>query len=152
MQFWRTLGVHKKWRPNSFALRTRPNTFPAEHVHDAVLLYVADQGCDLTLRKIAIWMYKKIAKNLTFFQKKLPKIVIFFKKNCQWHFFWKNANFWQFFDIQMAIFLKVRSDRRLDCPGRSDERSNLHCFGISVNLRFLAVLYLLILTTFNISN
>ena len=38
----------------------------------------------LTLRKIGIRL-KKIAKNLTFFSKKLPKF--FFQKNCQWQFF-----------------------------------------------------------------
>ena len=42
---------------------------------------------------------QKIAKNLTFFSKKLTKIVIFFHKM---------SSFCQFFDIQMAIFRKVR--------------------------------------------
>ena len=39
----------------------------------------------------------------------------FFQKNCQWQFFGKNENFWQIFwkkyqvfDIQMAIFWRVR--------------------------------------------
>ena len=29
---------------------------------------------------------------------------LFIKKNCQWIFVGKNGNFWQFFDIQLAIF------------------------------------------------
>ena len=43
-------------------------------------------------------------KNLTFFSKKLTKIVIFFQQNCQWQFCWKK---WQFLSIvlkKMSIF------------------------------------------------
>ena len=52
---------------------------------------------------------------MTFFQKKLPKIFIFFKEIAIGNFFEKNENFWQFFlkkcqifDSQMAIFRRVR--------------------------------------------
>jgi len=38
---------------------------------------------------------QKIAKKLTFFSKKIAKIVIF-AKNWQWRFFEDNDNFWQF--------------------------------------------------------
>ena len=61
---------------------------------------------------------QKIAKNLTFFSKKMPQIFIFFKKIAIGNFFEKNENFWQFFlkkcqvlgnffDRQMAIFWRV---------------------------------------------
>jgi len=58
----------------------------------------------LTLWKIAIWMSKNCSK-LDNFSKKLPKIFIFSKKLP----FWKMSCFWQFFDIQMSIFWRVRS-------------------------------------------
>ena len=60
---------------------------------------------------------QKIAKNLTFFSKTLPKIFILFKKLTmaiflkKWKFLAiekKKSSSWQFFDIQMAIFQKVR--------------------------------------------
>ena len=44
---------------------------------------------------------QKIAKNLTLFQKKLPKLFIFFKKIANGNFFEKNENFWQFFSGQV---------------------------------------------------
>ena len=47
---------------------------------------------------------QKIAKNLTFFQKKLPKIFIFFKKIANGNFFFFNENFWQFFWKKCKIF------------------------------------------------
>ena len=60
---------------------------------------------------------KKIAKKLTFFSKELPKNVFFSKKlpltiflenNDNFWQFKKKSSFWQFFDIQMAIFRRVR--------------------------------------------
>ena len=51
---------------------------------------------------------QKIAKSLTFFPKKLPKIFFFFL-NCHWQFFWKKWKFLAFFWkkwIFLAIFLK----------------------------------------------
>ena len=51
---------------------------------------------------------QKIAKNLTFFFFKLPKNFIFFQKKLPMAIFLKKmSSFWQFFDIQMAIFLRV---------------------------------------------
>ena len=57
---------------------------------------------------------QKIAKNLTFFSKKLTKIVIFFNIGNfvdKWQFLSiflkKKSSFWQFFDSQMAIFRRV---------------------------------------------
>ena len=52
---------------------------------------------------------------------KLPKTWHFCQQNCQWQFCWKkwqflstffwkkNSSFWQYFDIQVAIFRRVRS-------------------------------------------
>ena len=64
-----------------------------------------------TLNSVGCWRSgklpfecKKIAQNLTFFSKKLPKIVIFFNK-CQWQFCWKKKdNFWQFFWKKMSFW------------------------------------------------
>ena len=71
----------------------------------------------LTLRKIAIWLSKKLPKTWHFFQKNCQKFS-YFKKNCHWQFCWKNDNLCQFFgkkcqvlgnffDSQMAIFRRV---------------------------------------------
>ena len=51
----------------------------------------------------------KIAKNLTFFQKKLTK-----------NYFFKMSSFWHFFDIQMTIVRRVRSTVRQEYEGKSD--------------------------------
>ena len=55
---------------------------------------------------IDIWLSKKLTKTWHFFPKKLPKIFIFFKKIA--NFFSKVLSFGQFFDSQIAIFLRVR--------------------------------------------
>ena len=62
---------------------------------------------DLTLRKIAIWL-TKIAKNLTFFSKKLPLVIFWKKLKFLAFFFEKMSSFWQLFVSQMAIFRRVR--------------------------------------------
>ena len=54
--------------------------------------------CQLTLRKIAIWLSKNWQK-LDIFSQKIDKNFHFFQKNCHWQFFWKK---WQF----LAIFFE----------------------------------------------
>ena len=67
-------------------------------------LSVVASDMELPLRKIAIWL-SKIAKNLTFFQKKMPKFLLIFKKI---NFFLKKIkNFGNFFFLNvkfLAIF------------------------------------------------
>ena len=58
---------------------------------------------DLTLRKIAIWLSKNCQK-LRHLKKKLPKIVFFFQKNCQWQFSWKKWQSLAFFFIKCQVF------------------------------------------------
>ena len=62
----------------------------------------------LTLRKIAIWLSKNCQK-LDIFSKKISKNLIFFKKLPLAIFLKKMSCFWQFLDIQMAIFRRVRT-------------------------------------------
>ena len=51
---------------------------------------------------------QKVAKNLTFFQNNCQKIIIFSKIPIFVNFLEKMSCFWQFFDIQTAIFRRVR--------------------------------------------
>jgi len=61
-------------------------------------------GLNLTLQDIAISMSKNCQK-LDFFFLKLSFFVF---KNCQRQVFETNDHFWQFFNIQMAIFWRFR--------------------------------------------
>ena len=72
-----------------------------------------DGHWDLTLRKIATWLSKNCQKTWHFFQKNCQKLSFFFNKIAKdkfWQFFLKKmSSFGPFFDIQMAIFRRVRS-------------------------------------------
>ena len=76
----------------------------------------SEKGEYLTLWKIDIWMSKNGQKLAIFFQKKFAKNCHFFNKIAKSNFvenktifgiLKKNSSFWQFFDIQMAIFRRV---------------------------------------------
>ena len=98
--------------PDFLNLRQIPNLASLATIQKTFLLEASPSG------KMP-FEYYKIAKNLTYFSKKLLKNFHFFQKNYQWQFFF-NENFWQFFYIQMAIFGRVRSQAgmsqiRWDC-------------------------------------
>ena len=61
---------------------------------------------DLTLLKIAIWLSKNCQK-LDIFWKKIAKNFHFFKKNCQWQFFWKISKFLAIFFWKNVKFLAI---------------------------------------------
>ena len=65
---------------------------------------------NLTLRKIAIWMSKNCQTLENFF---CQKFSFFQKMNIFGNFFFKFQVFGNFFDIQLAIFRRVRGEHRL---------------------------------------
>ena len=96
---------------------------------------------------------QKIAKNLTFFFKltknvifstKLPLAILLKKMTIFVNFFEKMSSCWQFFDIQMSIFRRVRMRRMMEVVIFGIWRTNINVYSCC----FIAIL-IVILPPFN---